>query len=71
MTIRESGLTVISKSMFFLTEWYSEKHHAKLIMEVAMEAIWTVSTVLSCKLIFTLFPLKVTDSLNRLAMSIM
>ena len=37
------GDTVISSSMFFLTELYSLKHHAKLTIETPMEKIWAVS----------------------------
>ena len=71
MTIREQGETVMSKSMFFLTEWYSEKHHAKLTMEHPMEKICADSTVLSWKLISKLLPLRVTDWLKRMIMSMM
>ena len=46
ITILEHGETVISKSMFFRTEWYSEKHQARLMIEQLMEKIWAASTVL-------------------------
>lgn len=49
MMNREQGDTVMSKSMFFLTELYSLKHQARLTMEMQMEKIWAVSIPLSWK----------------------
>ena len=36
--------------MFFLTELYSEKHQAKLIIDVAIEIIWadSIDSNLNC-----------------------
>ena len=47
----EHGETVTSKSIFFRTELYSEKHHAKLTMEVTIETNWADSMLERVKLI--------------------
>ena len=51
----EHGETVTSKSMFFRTELYSEKHHAKLTTEVTIEINWADSMLERLKLILNSF----------------
>ena len=51
MIALEHGETVTSKSIFFRTELYSEKHHAKLTIEVTIEINWADSMLERLKLI--------------------
>ena len=62
MIALEHGETVTSKSMFFRTELYSEKHHAKLTTEETIEINWADSMLERLKFISKPFSLTVIDA---------
>lgn len=76
MTMKSSHLlqgdTVMSRSMFFLTELYSLKHQARLTMDTLMEKICAVSIPLSAKSILRVPSLSMeTESAKRWMMLMM